>query len=213
MFFSRAPGRPSPTSASSPSTKAASRTRPHLTRKAKGSPLEFASPLLDAPDAPPRTLYYFTTDLSNEGIRSQPGFLKFCVAQGTGASLLKSASYLMFENGFGTVRDFLLDHSKAIIQDDSGIPISAFDQAKWSLRFFGAYAGPLEIFRKYAQPQLLSLYQQSNPAPLGFGIGYRWGGRQSTLIVATRKGTEISPLQTGPLPQRQPVSSSSPASE
>ena len=165
-----------------------------------------------APDGPPQTLYYFTTDLSNEGIRSQPGFLKFCAAQGTGASLLKSASYLMFENGFSTVRDFLLDHSKAIIQDDSGIPISAFDQAKWSLRFFGAYAGPIEIFKKYAQPQLLGLYQQSNPAPLGFGIGYRWSGRQSTLIVATRKGTEVSPLQTGALPQ-SPVSSPAPVGQ
>jgi hypothetical protein len=165
-----------------------------------------------APDAPPQTLYYFTTDLSNEGIRSQPGFLKFCGAQGTGASLLKSASYLMFENGFSTVRDFLLDHSKAIIQDDSGIPISAFDQAKWSLRFFGAYAGPIEIFKKYAQPQLFGLYQQSNPAPLGFGIGYRWSGRQSTLIVATRKGTEVSPLQIGPSPQ-QPPSLPTPAAQ
>ena len=88
------------------------------------------------------------------------------MAQGTGESLLKSASYLMFENGFEHVRNFLLDHSKAIMQDDSGIPISAFDPAKWSLRFFGAYAGPIEIFKKYVQPQLLTLYQQSHPAPL-----------------------------------------------
>jgi hypothetical protein len=183
--------------------------QPHQTtpnEKSKGLTPGVRITFTGAPDAPTQTLYYFTTDLSNEGIRSQPGFLKFCAAQGTGASLLKSASYLIFENGFSTVRDFLLDHSKAIIQDDSGIPISAFDQAKWSLRFFGAYAGPIEIFKKYAQPQLLGLYQQSNPAPLGFGIGYRWSGRQSTLIVATRKGTEISPLQTRPPPQQLPAS-------
>ncbi|CAN5571979.1 hypothetical protein BH20VER3_BH20VER3_13620 [soil metagenome] len=150
-----------------------------------------------APGASPQTLYYFTTDLSNDGIRSQPGFLKFCAAQGTGASLLKSASYLMFENGFSSVREFLLDHSKAIVQDDSGIPISAFDQRVWSLRFFGTYAGPIELFKKYYQPQLLGMYQQSNPAPLNFGIGYRWSRQQSTLIVATRKATDVSPLQPG----------------
>jgi hypothetical protein len=151
-----------------------------------------------APDATPQTLYYFTTDLSNDGIRSQPGFLKFCAAQGTGASLLKSSSYLMFENGFSTVREFLLDHSKAIVQDDSGIPIAAFDQAKWLLRFFGSYAGPIDLFKQYYQPQLQGLYQQSNPAPLQFGIGYRWSPRQSTLIVATRRAAEISPLQAEP---------------
>ena len=98
------------------------------------------------------------------------------------------------------------------MQDDSGIPISAFDPAKWSLRFFGAYAGPIDIFKQYSQPQLLSLYQQSNPAPLGFGIGYRWSGRQSTLIVATRKGTQVSPLQTDAPPQ-QPLSSPTPAAQ
>jgi hypothetical protein len=43
---------------------------------------------------------------------------------------------------------------------------------------------------------LQGLYEQSNPAPIGFGIGYRWSPRQSTLIVATRKGGQISPLQT-----------------
>jgi hypothetical protein len=153
---------------------------------------------IDALSTASQTFYYFTTDLSNDGIRSQPGFLKFCAAQGTGASLLKSASYLMFENGFSTVREFLLDHSKAIVQDDSGIPIAAFDQAKWWLRFFGSYAGPIDLFKQYYQPQLQGLYQQSNPAPLQFGIGYRWSPRQSTLIVATAKGTEVTPLQTEP---------------
>ncbi len=148
-----------------------------------------------APGAGTQTLYYFTTDLSNDGIRSGPGFLKFCAAHGTGASLLKSASYLMFEHGFSTVRDFLLEHSKAIVQDDSGIPISAFDPQKWKLRFFGNYAGPIDLFKQYYQPQLQGLYQQSNPAPLSFGIGYRWSPRQSTLIVATRRGMETAPIE------------------
>ncbi len=165
----------------------------------------------NAPGGAEQTLYYFTTDLSNEGIRSQPGFLKFCEAQGTGGSLLKSASYLMFENGFSRVRDFLLQRSKAIVQDDSGIPISAFDPGRWLLRYFGSYAGPIELFKQYYQPQLYGLYQQSNPAPLSFGIGYRWNPRQSTLIVATLRGgdfvapmpaVEIPPPPTAPPPPR-----------
>jgi hypothetical protein len=153
-----------------------------------------------AEGASPQTLYYFTTDLSNDGIRSQPGFLKFCGTQGLSDSLLKSASYLMFENGFSTVRDFLLTHSNVIVQDDSGIPISAFDPAKWSLRFFGSYAGPIELFKQYFQLPLQTLYQQSHPGPLEFGIGYRWSPKQSTLIVAKRKSTEIAPPNEQPAP-------------
>ncbi len=166
--------------------------------KAKGVTPGVKVTFVSGPGGAAQTLYYFTTDLSNDGIRSQPGFLKFCEAYGTGGSLLKSASYLMFENGFTRVRDFLLNHSKAIVQDDSGIPIGAFDPGQWLLRYFGSYAGPIELFKQYYQPQLYGLYQQSNPAPLSFGIGYRWNPRQSTLIVATRRRDDVSPLQAEP---------------
>ncbi len=116
----------------------------------------------------PQTLYYFTTDLSNEGIRSQPGFLKFCEAYGTGGSLLKSASYLMFENGFTRVRDFLLNHSKVIVQDDSGIPIGVFDTGRWLLRYFGSYAGPIELFKQVLPAAALRPLPAEQPGPAQF---------------------------------------------
>lgn len=139
------------------------------------------------PGDPPQTLYYFTTDLSDEGIRSQPGFMKFCEQQNVGVSLLKSASYLMFEPGFATVRTFLLTHSQTLMQDDSGIPITAFDPSKWDLRLFGSYSAPIDLFKQHFQPELQALYSQSNPPPLGFGIGYHWNRNQSTLMVALHK--------------------------
>src|SRR5689334_11419418 len=57
-----------------------------------------------------QTMYYFTTDISDGGIKSSPGFLKFCQRLGIGSSFLKSSAYLMFENGFATIRDFILAH-------------------------------------------------------------------------------------------------------
>src|SRR5256886_17710773 len=39
------------------------------------------------------TLYYFTTDISDGGISSSPGFLRFCDHFGVGGSLLKASSY------------------------------------------------------------------------------------------------------------------------
>ena len=177
--------------------------QPHITlpnENAKGLTLGVRITFAGGPGASPQTLYYFTTDLSDDGIRSHPGFMKFCAGQGPGYSLLKSASYLMFENGFDAVRSFLLNHSNVILQDDSGIPVGAFDPAQWSLRFFGAYIGPIDIFKQHFQPQLQATYQQLHPGPIEFGIGYRWSSRQSTLIVARRKGTEVSPLRIEPLP-------------
>ncbi len=139
------------------------------------------------PGSAPQTLYYFTTDLSNEGIRAQPGFMKFCTSQNVGMSLLKSASYLMFQSNFGMVRDFLLTHSRALIEDDSGIPLKDFDPAKWDLRLFGSYSTPIDLFKEHFQPDLQALYSQSHPPPLEFGIGYRWSRTRSTLILARPK--------------------------
>src|SRR6202158_455319 len=61
-------------------------------------------------DGVERTLYYFSTDLSNGGVRVS-GFLKFCETLAPGNSLIKSASYLLYSGNFTTVRDFLLRNS------------------------------------------------------------------------------------------------------
>ena len=134
-----------------------------------------------------QTLYYFSSDLSNDGIRSTPGFMKFCQKQGAGLSLIKAASYLMHENGFSEVRDFLLSRSKIILQDDSGIPHRFLGDGKWSLRYCGNYVGPIEVFKKYGQPDLANAYSSRPPVPLDFGFGYRWQPSESSLIIATRK--------------------------
>ncbi len=133
-----------------------------------------------------QTMFYFTTDISDGGVKSNPGFLRFCEHFGVGSSLLKSSSYLLFENGFSTIRSFLLDHSSTIVQDDAGIPLAYFNRDKWNLRLFGTYTGPIETFKQHYQPQLRELYDQSNPPPLDFGFGYQWNFKISNLIVAQR---------------------------
>jgi len=134
-----------------------------------------------------QTLYYFTTDISDGGIKSTPGFLKFCQRFSTGSSFLKSSSYLMFEQGFATIRNFILEHSNMIVQDDSGIPLAYFSPDKWNLRLFGNYLGPIELFKQHYQPRLQALFQQSNSPPLDFGFGYRWNYKEANLMVAERK--------------------------
>jgi hypothetical protein len=140
----------------------------------------------DARSGHPQTLYYFTTDISDGGINASPGFMNFCSHFGVGASFLKSSSYLMFEDGFSRVRNFLLDHSNMIVQDDSGIPLASFNRSKWNLRLFGTYVGPIELFREHYQGSLHDLFETSNPPPLTIGFGYQWNFHKSNLIVATR---------------------------
>jgi hypothetical protein len=134
-------------------------------------------------DGQEKTLYYFSTDLSNSGVKTS-GFLKFCATLAPGNSLIKSASYLLHSPNFATVRDFLLLNSATIIQDDSGIPLAHYASDKWRLFPFGRYAGPIAEFPGRYQPRYAELFRRSQP--IDFGIGYRWRTFESNLLLAVR---------------------------
>jgi len=134
-------------------------------------------------DGAERTLYYFSTDLSNSGVKSS-GFLRFCETFAPGNSLLKSASYLLHSRGFSTVRSWLLNNSATIIQDDSGIPLASYDSKAWRFFPFGRYAGPVEKFPNKYQERYAGLFERAQP--LDFGIGYRWRTKESNLLLSVR---------------------------
>jgi hypothetical protein len=130
-----------------------------------------------------RTLYYFSTDLSNPGVRAS-GFLKFCSTLAPGNSLLKSASYLLHSGNFTTVRDYILANSATIIQDDSGIPLTYYSPKKWRFFPFGRYAGPIAEFPGRYQESYAELFRRAQP--MDFGIGYRWRSHESNLLLSVR---------------------------
>jgi hypothetical protein len=161
-------------------------------------------------DGVERTLYYFSTDLSNSGVRSS-GFLKFCATLAPGNSLLKSASYLLHSGNFTTVRDFILANSTTIIQDDSGIPLTDFGPKKWRFFPFGRYAGPIAKFPNMYQHSYAQLFQRAQP--MDFGIGYRWRSYESNLLLSVRlpddgsaaaEATGSTPLFEAPPPKPKP---------
>jgi hypothetical protein len=134
-------------------------------------------------DGVERTLYYFSTDLSNPGVKAS-GFLKFCETLAPGNSLIKSASYLMHSGNFSAVRNFILNQSSTIIQDDSGIPLGYYNPKKWRFFPFGRYAGPIAEFQGKYQQQYAELFERAQP--MDFGIGYRWHTYESNLLLSVK---------------------------
>jgi hypothetical protein len=138
-------------------------------------------------DGVDKTLYYFSTDLSNSGVKSS-GFLKFCQTLAPGNSLIKSASYLLHSGNFTTVRDFLLANSATIIQDDSGIPLGNYNAKKWHFFPFGHYAGPISEFPGRYQQSYAELFRRAQA--MDFGIGYRWRTHDSNLLLSVKTGPD-----------------------
>jgi hypothetical protein len=155
-------------------------------------------------DGAEKTLYYFSTDLSNSGVRVS-GFLKFCAALAPGNSLIKSASYLLHSPNFTSVRNFLLANSATVIQDDSGIPLAYYSPKRWRLFPFGRYAGPIDEFPGRYQEEYAALFRRSQP--MDFGIGYRWRSHESNLLLAVRlpsDGSAAEEAAAEPPPRPRP---------
>jgi len=133
-----------------------------------------------------RRLVYLTTDLSNDGLRK--GELSSRLSRfNPKNAFIKSASYLLHQNNFSSIRSLLLKQCSVIVQDDSGIPVRYFPPQQWTVRLYGAYTPPLNLFKEYFQPDLAELYAHTPTKPLDFGAGYKWNYREATLIVASSK--------------------------
>lgn len=162
-----------------------------------------------------RTLYYFSSDLSNSGFESS-GFQTWLETQPKGNAYLKAASFLMHQSWFSKVRDHLLAHSDQIVQDDSGIPFRYFKADEWYVDLYGVYTGPIELFAEYQQGDLLAAYR-SRKKPLDFGTGYKWRKGESNLMRFLRQDAfpeapAAAPPETGDAPG-EPATDDAPATD
>ena len=132
-----------------------------------------------------KRVFYFRQDLSNGGVRAGGSFLTFVSRLGRVPAFLKSASYLMHQGDFSNIRDYLLRHSSAIVQDPSGVPYRDFARYGWDLWLYGNYRGTLPIFSGCQQPDLMDAYSSGRyqVKPLNFGIGYLMNPQTTSLMV------------------------------
>ncbi len=137
-----------------------------------------------APGHSARNVYYFRSDLSDGG---NGGFEALMAANRPGVTFLKSASYLMHGGGFTRIRNAILTHSSAVVEDPSGVPYTYFADGNWDLSLYGNYVRTLEMFSEYYQPDLRNAYLQGSAQPISFGVGYIFDPSETSVIVARRR--------------------------
>jgi hypothetical protein len=143
---------------------------------------------LRGPDGQPKTVYYFSADLSDWKLTSKSAPLEFVRHLGPLTTYVKSATYLMHKSYFNKVRRTVLRRSRYILQDDSGIAMKYFQKGAWQFNYYGTYRRPINLFAKQYQPELTAAYHDSihPPKPLPFGTGYNWRQTDSNLLLAKR---------------------------
>ncbi|MEO7653658.1 MAG: hypothetical protein ABIZ80_24630, partial [Bryobacteraceae bacterium] len=131
-----------------------------------------------------RRLFYFSTDLG-QAFETNPSFSNFLHRLGTPNTLVKSASFLLHYKKCSSLRQYILENSNLILQDDTGIPYGYFRSPGWQVQLFGQYSRPDRPFRSQFQRDLADAFLvPENVKPLGFSLGYGYRRRSSSMILA-----------------------------
>lgn len=134
-----------------------------------------------------KRVIYVSADLSNSGFdASLAGWLN----QFSGATAyFKAASYLPHDSSFTSVRSWVLENCRSVLQDDSGIPYRLFDSQKWDVTLLGSYIAPIPLFSEHFQPELASAYAAigGRGPEIPFGSGYHLRIVDANYQVAVRR--------------------------
>ncbi len=135
-----------------------------------------------------KKVYYFSVNLDNDHLNKNQNFITLINQQNDVVTYIKSASYLMHESYFTSIRDLILRKSNYILEDDSGIPYRYFKTNEWTSTFYGKYSGAISLFPNKFQKDLDSCYKHNaSPKPLDFGIGYKYKLGESNLLFFKKK--------------------------
>lgn len=136
-----------------------------------------------------QTIYYFRTDLADAPMTANAGLRNFIHTKlGTTMTFVKSASFLMHMKNFTWMRNAVLNVSRAVLQDDSGVPYKFYKQSDWAANLFGQYVGPFgESFAAFKQPDLNKAYDNVPLQLLDFRFGYGYSKIPAHLMLFIRK--------------------------
>lgn len=145
-------------------------------------------------DGQKKSITYLSGDVSDEGLKKNSGlrtFLQKTVPDRKTTTFIKSASYLLHHDMFKEMRNFVLNKSSIVIQDDTGVPYRFIDDKIWNIKLFGEYKPPVKSFSmKLFQNDLDSAYTNkiNYAGAISFSIGYHWNnGYQSQMFYYRKK--------------------------
>lgn len=137
-----------------------------------------------------QNLVYFSADISDGGLDSKPGIKKYLQnIESNCLVYIKSASYLLHDPFFETIKALILEKAGLLLQDDSGMPFRFLDQSLWKIKLYGLYDRPIPIFARYFEKPLFDAYQAAKTTELNFRRGY---AKKTNLLLARKINNAIA---------------------
>ena len=133
-----------------------------------------------------REMNFIQTNIADGGVASNPPLKAFLDGRRDVTTMLKAASFLLHRTNFSLVRQTILNQSKTIISDPSGMPFRFLNNANWKLTPYGNYIKTIPLFRARYEADRRRYYAKTKAEPLPFKYGYH--PTFYSLIVAERTG-------------------------
>ncbi|MCB1157730.1 MAG: hypothetical protein H7A25_07780 [Leptospiraceae bacterium] len=138
-----------------------------------------------------RELSFFRIMINENSFSMDQKEGKFFNSLGRLNLIFKSAEYLLQEKRFERFIKGLLEKSDMVVQDDSAIAYTAFNQTEWDVHLFGKYTSRVYLRGTPpvgSQKELIELYKsKSEVLPFNYGYGVIKGRTKSSLMVFKRK--------------------------
>lgn len=109
--------------------------------------------------------------------------------------LFKAASYLPHQKSFSKFKDFILENSRMIVQDSTGIPYKDLKD-KFDLNLHGRYLEPYKFPGGFEQTDYRCYSESLNKDELSFCFGYGCRFVPTNVLIAQSKSALSVPLPT-----------------
>jgi hypothetical protein len=126
-------------------------------------------------------------NLDNDHLKADPSLLLHLEKKGRVAAMTKAASYLLWQNAFSTIRDYLLKNMELMISDSTGIPAEHSLAAGFELTTYGNFTGSFLGASPKVNKEFRALWKTQERRALPFRYGYVDTNKRSHMLVARRK--------------------------
>jgi len=138
---------------------------------------------------PERVHRHIYIDLSNARWSKDPVLGKFLETKGRVSAMTKACSYLLWEETFSRVRDYLLTHADWMVSDSTGVPPHAARAAGYEQITYGNFTGAILKVDHDVLEEFQSLWKSQPKRKLAFRFGYpNHGSGEGHLMVTKPAG-------------------------
>ncbi len=129
---------------------------------------------------------HIAADLGDAALNRDPSVLRHLEAKGRVAGIIKAASYLLWTEPFGRIRDYLLRYADFMISDSSGIPPRYAQHAGFVQQTYGSFAGTPIRSRAADEADFVRLWDSQPHRELPLRFGYGDAHKAPHLLVTSR---------------------------